>query len=193
MNAKSTLKVKYAEGIIEMNTTFAKMMQNPLSDEYALLQKTRMDFPTFAVRTRQIKSNPKKDTYKGLTYEYMKKYINLFVKMLIDHYANTSSFTSARDRFDYLIEPYLDRFTKDDFVRLIQVINKNNQIYNYSGQRARNNSIIASAKFVLPEDFDYDAYEKFRYTKIEEKPEESNDEAEIDASQVPDNDPELPF
>ena len=71
MNAKSTLKVKYAEGIIEMNTTFAKMMQNPLSDEYALLQKTRMDFPTFAVRTRQIKSNPKKDTYKGLTYEYM--------------------------------------------------------------------------------------------------------------------------
>ena len=40
------------------------------------------------------------------------------------------------------------RFTKDDFVRLIQVINKNNQIYNYSGQRARNNSIIASAKFV---------------------------------------------
>ena len=77
MNAKSTLKVKYAEGIIEMNTTFAKMMQNPLSDEYALLQKTRMDFPTFAVRTRQIKSNPKKDTYKGLTYEYMKKYIKL--------------------------------------------------------------------------------------------------------------------
>ena len=109
------------------------------------------------------------------------------------HYANTNPFTSARDRFDYLIEPYLDRFTKDDFVRLIQVINKNNQIYNYSGQRARNNSIIASAKFVLPEDFNYDAYEKFRCTKIEEKPEESNDETEIDASQVPDNDPELPF
>ena len=75
MNAKSTLKVKYAEGIIEMNTTFAKMMQNPLSDEYALLQKTRMDFPTFAVRTRQIKSNPKKDTYKGLTYEWMRHHI----------------------------------------------------------------------------------------------------------------------
>ena len=63
MNAKSKLMVKYAEGIIEMNTTFAKMMQNPLSDEYALLQRTRLDFPTFKVRTRQIKSNPKKDTY----------------------------------------------------------------------------------------------------------------------------------
>lgn len=77
MNAKSKLMVKYAEGIIEMNTTFAKMMQNPLSDEYALLQRTRQDFPAFAVRTRQIKTNPKKDTYKGLTYEYMREYIIL--------------------------------------------------------------------------------------------------------------------
>ena len=77
MNAKSKLTVKYAEGVIEMNTTFAKMMQNPLSEEYALLQRTRQDFPTFVIRRRQIKSNPHKDTYKGLTYEYMRDYIIL--------------------------------------------------------------------------------------------------------------------
>ena len=76
MNSKSKMKVFYAEGIIEMNTTFAKMMQNPLSDEYALLQKTRVENPTFTVRRRQIKSNPHKDTYKGLTYEYMEHYIS---------------------------------------------------------------------------------------------------------------------
>lgn len=75
MNAKSKLMVRYAEGVIEMNTTFAKMMQNPLSEEYALLQRTRQDFPDFPVRTRQIKSNPKKDTYKGLTYEWMRNHI----------------------------------------------------------------------------------------------------------------------
>ena len=77
MNAKSKLLVKYAEGVIEMNTTFAKEMRNPLSDEYALLQKIKMENPSFTVSRRQIKSNPKKDTYKGLTYEYMKKYIKL--------------------------------------------------------------------------------------------------------------------
>ena len=33
MNAKSKMKIMYAEGVIEMNTTFAKMSQNPLSDE----------------------------------------------------------------------------------------------------------------------------------------------------------------
>lgn len=75
MNAKSRMRVFYAEGIIEMNTTFAKMIQNPLSDEYALLQKIRMENPDFTVRRRQIKSNPKKDTYKGLTYPYMEFYI----------------------------------------------------------------------------------------------------------------------
>ncbi len=75
MNAKSRMRVFYAEGIIELNTTFAKMMQNPLSDEYALLQKTRMENPTFTVRRRQIKKNPNKDTYKGLTYPYMEHYI----------------------------------------------------------------------------------------------------------------------
>jgi hypothetical protein len=75
MNAKSKLMVKYDKGVIEMNTTFAKEMRNPLSEEYALLQRTRLDFPTFAVRTRQIKGNPKKDTYKGLTYEWMRNHI----------------------------------------------------------------------------------------------------------------------
>lgn len=75
MNAKSKLKIKYAEGVIEMNTTFDKMMQNPLSDEYALLQKIRAENPGFVVRRRQIKTNPKKDTYKGLTYEWMRNHI----------------------------------------------------------------------------------------------------------------------
>ena len=77
MNPKSRLSVKYAKSVIEVNTICAKMMENPRSDEYELLQKIKMENPGFTVSRRQIKSNPKKDTYKGLTYEYMKKYIKL--------------------------------------------------------------------------------------------------------------------
>ena len=77
MNPKSRLSVKYAKSVIEVNTIFAKMMENPRSDEYELLQKIKRENPGFTVSRRQIKSNPKKDTYKGLTYEYMKKYIKL--------------------------------------------------------------------------------------------------------------------
>ena len=68
MNPKSRLSVKYAKSVIEVNTIFAKMMENPRSDEYELLQKTKMENPGFIVSRRHIKSNPKKDTYKGLTY-----------------------------------------------------------------------------------------------------------------------------
>ena len=75
MNPKSAVKVKHAEQKIEMNTTFAKMIENPLSDEYALLQKLKMENPEFKVSRRKIKSNPNKDSYKGLTYEYMEMYI----------------------------------------------------------------------------------------------------------------------
>ena len=75
MNPKSAVKVKHAEQLIEMNTTFAKMIENPMSDEYAFLQKLKMENPGFKVCNRKIKSNPNKDTYKGLTYAYMRSYI----------------------------------------------------------------------------------------------------------------------
>lgn len=117
---------------------------------------------------------------------------HLFIKLLINHYANSNSFTSARDRFDYMIEPYLEKFSREDFVSLIESINKNDQIYNYSGQRSRNNTIVTFGKFVLPEDFDYSAYEKFRYTKPDVQKEEDED-TEEDIEEFPDNDTELPF
>ena len=74
-NPKSIVKVKHAEQLIEMNTTFAKMIENPRSDEYALLQKLKMENPEFKVSRRKIKSNPNKDSYKGLTYEWMRNHI----------------------------------------------------------------------------------------------------------------------
>jgi hypothetical protein len=75
MNAKSKVKVLHDKSAIEMNKIFAKMIENPQSDEYALLQKIRQDYPVYKVRIRQIKKNSTKETYKGLTYEYMRNYI----------------------------------------------------------------------------------------------------------------------
>lgn len=77
MNAKSKMKVLHNESAIEMNKTFAKMVENPFSEEYAFLQKIRQDYPQYKVRIREIKKNPHKETYAGLTYEYMRDYIIL--------------------------------------------------------------------------------------------------------------------
>ena len=77
MNAKSKMKVLHEDSVIEMNKTFAKMVENPFSEEYAFLQKIRRDYPEYKVTIREIKKNPNKETYAGLTYEYMKDYIIL--------------------------------------------------------------------------------------------------------------------
>ena len=75
MNEKSKVKVLHAENCIEVNTTFAKMMTDPRSDEYKLLQELRRDYPDFRVTRRQINKNTSQEHYKGLTYEYMEWYI----------------------------------------------------------------------------------------------------------------------
>ncbi len=72
---KNTLKIDFANNAIIMDRTFAKNCSNTSSDEYAQLQRVRQDYPTFAVSTRHIKKNTKKETYAGLTYAYMEDYI----------------------------------------------------------------------------------------------------------------------
>ena len=72
---KNILKVYHENKIIEMDRTFAKFAENTRSDEYAHLQQVRRDYPDYMVKTRSIKHNPEKETYKGLTYEYMEDYI----------------------------------------------------------------------------------------------------------------------
>lgn len=88
-----------------------------------------------------------------------------FVKFLIDFYSESGTYVSARNRFDCMIEPYLDQFDKEDYIMLIKVINSNDQIYNYSGQISRNDRIMESASDLLTEDFVISSFENFHYTE----------------------------
>ena len=72
---KNTLKIDFNKKQIIMDRTFAKNVTNTASDEYKHLQEVRKDYPKFTVVTRQIKKNPNKESYKGLTYDYMIDYI----------------------------------------------------------------------------------------------------------------------
>lgn len=72
---KNTLKINHENKTIVMDRTFAKFAENTRSEEYAHLQQVRRDYPDYAVTTRTIKRNSEKETYKGLTYEYMEDYI----------------------------------------------------------------------------------------------------------------------
>lgn len=72
---KNTLKINHENKAIVMDRTFAKFAENTRSEEYAHLQQVRRDYPDYTVTIRTIKRNPEKETYKGLTYEYMEDYI----------------------------------------------------------------------------------------------------------------------
>ena len=75
MNSRSRVRMLHEESTIEINKVFAKMAENPFSEEYAALQNLRKDYPVYKVRTREINKNPNKESWKGLTYAYMEDYI----------------------------------------------------------------------------------------------------------------------
>ena len=58
-----------------MDRAFAKASEIVGSAAYNMLQTARRDYPTYSVVQRTIKRNPNKESYKGLTYEYMENYI----------------------------------------------------------------------------------------------------------------------
>ena len=72
---KNVIRVDFAKKRIVMDRAFAKNCANPASEEYIQLQRVRQDYPNFTVSTRTCKPNPEKESYKGLTYEYMEHYI----------------------------------------------------------------------------------------------------------------------
>jgi hypothetical protein len=72
---KNTLKIDHTHGLLIMDRTFAKNAENTRSEEYAHLQAVRKDYPDYTVTLKTIKKNPNKESYKGLTYDYMEDYI----------------------------------------------------------------------------------------------------------------------
>ena len=73
--AYNGLKVLVSKKTIEMTKAFAKAATDPRSDEYALLQQVRRDYPRFKVTQRTINHKKSQEHYAGLTYEYMETYI----------------------------------------------------------------------------------------------------------------------
>ena len=74
--AKNTIILDHEHNKLVMTKTFAKKSTDVRSDEYRILQEVRNAYPTYAVITREIKKNKDKESYKGLTYAYMRKYID---------------------------------------------------------------------------------------------------------------------
>ena len=72
----TNIKINFSERAIEMTKKFERKAQRYVSDAYKELQEARRDYPSFRVVVKSS-SRKNKDSFKGLTYEYMEKYISL--------------------------------------------------------------------------------------------------------------------
>ena len=72
---KNTLRVDHDARCIVMDRTFYKNASNIRFEEYSMLQRARQDYPSYTPVIKRIKRNPNKETYRGLTYAYMERYI----------------------------------------------------------------------------------------------------------------------
>ena len=68
-----TMTINYEMKKIEMTKAEAKEAGNPTSAKFEELMKYRSVFPDFEIIVKT--TSVKRDTYKGLDYEFMKKYI----------------------------------------------------------------------------------------------------------------------
>lgn len=62
---------------ILISKSFQKAAMNPLSSEYKDLAEVMGNHPDYKIAERHIKTSINKNTYAGLTYEYMRDYIIL--------------------------------------------------------------------------------------------------------------------
>ena len=69
----TTITINTKNHTIEMNKSVTKAASKYGTPEYIELQNVRRDYPTYRVVT--VAKKGAKPEYKGLTYEYMEKYI----------------------------------------------------------------------------------------------------------------------
>lgn len=73
----NAIRIDHLEKEILISKSFAKAAMNANSHEYKELTKTMKNHPDYKIAQRSIRKNSNKETYSGLTYEYMRDYIIL--------------------------------------------------------------------------------------------------------------------
>jgi hypothetical protein len=75
--SKFDLKVDHANRKIIIGKAFEQKQFDVESEEYKRLCEAVQIFPKYKVFVKSIKKNPHKESYRGLTYEYMERYISV--------------------------------------------------------------------------------------------------------------------
>ena len=69
------IRINHFKKEISISKTFERAANNPNSTEYKDLMEVCSNHPDYRLTQRVIKTNPKKETYPNLTYDYMREHI----------------------------------------------------------------------------------------------------------------------
>ena len=74
---KKNVVLDHTNRKIMISKDFARKAANAESSEYQLLQTIKTDYPKYKTSIGVIKKKENKESYRGLTYTYMERYIFL--------------------------------------------------------------------------------------------------------------------
>ena len=82
----------------------------------------------------------------------------------IELFGRSPKYAESRDRYKFMLKIFLKQMTKGQYIRLIEVINSNDQIWEWEGSFSMNTEIVKIASNALGLDFDFGAYNNFRFS-----------------------------
>jgi len=122
-------------------------------------------------------------------FNFMKKHFNKigetskFIDYLISNYKLCDNYESSMQTFEISIEPLLSEMNREQYIALIEAVDKNKQNYERWFIKRDNTTIVQYAKNLLEKDFDYTKYSNFEFDesilsdteKSDESPNEEQD------------------
>ena len=72
---RGTIRVDHINKNIMISKTFARASMVINSEEYKTLSDVKSTYGEYSIIQREIRKNPQKESYRGLTYAYMDHYI----------------------------------------------------------------------------------------------------------------------
>ena len=107
-----------------------------------------------------FKSNHSKYVY---SYYYKHGYKDDILAFYIYLFSESWNYDTADLRYNVLIQPFLNEFSREQVIEIIKVSDANRQIYARGYSCYTNTQIVKAAKKLLGKDFDFNMYPNFRF------------------------------
>lgn len=83
--------------------------------------------------------------------------------LFIERFGKSESFDEANELFDKIVYPFLERYSFEQFERIIKKINANSQIYNRRRNYNDNNKLVSKITERFGNSIDFQKYSNFKY------------------------------